>query len=102
MIVEENSSYNRNYIINVSSLSAFLIIPKNATYSGTKAFLKAFSESLHLELVNTGVKLQMILVNKYVLSILLVYVLLCSICQLIFHHHYRHFLRVYSYCLLNP
>lgn len=47
-------------IINVSSLSAFLIIPKNATYSGTKAFLKAFSESLHLELINTGVKLQVL------------------------------------------
>lgn len=47
-------------IINVSSLSAFLIIPKNATYSGTKAFLKAFSESLHLELINTGVKLQIL------------------------------------------
>lgn len=47
-------------IINVSSLSAFLIIPKNATYSGTKAFLKAFSESLYLELTNTGVKLQVL------------------------------------------
>jgi short-subunit dehydrogenase len=45
-------------IINVSSESAFLIIPKNSVYSGGKAFLKSFTEGLHLDLMNTGVKVQ--------------------------------------------
>jgi short-subunit dehydrogenase len=47
-------------IINVSSLGAFLASPNTVTYSGTKAFLRAFSESLHLELMNTGVKVQVV------------------------------------------
>lgn len=45
-------------IINVSSESAFLLIPKNAVYSGTKAFLKNFTEALTLDLKGTGVKVQ--------------------------------------------
>lgn len=47
-------------IINISSESAFLLIPKNATYSGTKAFLKNFTESLYLDLMDTGVKVQVV------------------------------------------
>jgi short-subunit dehydrogenase len=45
-------------IINVSSDGAFLLIPKNAVYASTKAFLKIFTESLHLELAGTGVRVQ--------------------------------------------
>ena len=45
-------------IINVSSAGAFLPSPKTVTYSGTKAFLVAFTESLHLELEGTGVQVQ--------------------------------------------
>jgi short-subunit dehydrogenase len=47
-------------IINVSSLSAFHPIPGNAMYSATKAFLRFFSESLHIELAGTGVKVQVL------------------------------------------
>jgi short-subunit dehydrogenase len=47
-------------IINVSSVGAFLSIPKNSIYSGTKAFLRAFTESLHIELMGTGVKVQVL------------------------------------------
>jgi len=47
-------------IINVSSVGAFFSIPKNTIYSGTKAFLRAFTESLHLELMGTGVKVQVL------------------------------------------
>jgi short-subunit dehydrogenase len=47
-------------IINVSSVGAFLSIPRNTIYSGTKAFLRAFTESLHLELMGTGVKVQVL------------------------------------------
>jgi short-subunit dehydrogenase len=45
-------------IINVSSAGAFLPTPNEATYTGTKAFLRAFSEALYFELIGTGVKIQ--------------------------------------------
>lgn len=45
-------------IINVSSLSGFHPVPGNAMYAGTKAFIKFFTESIHLELGATGVKVQ--------------------------------------------
>jgi short-subunit dehydrogenase len=45
-------------IVNVSSSGAFLPSPKTVTYSGTKAFLIAFTESLHMELEGTGVQVQ--------------------------------------------
>jgi short-subunit dehydrogenase len=45
-------------IINVSSAGAYLPTPNEATYTGTKAFLRAFSEALHFELIGTGVKIQ--------------------------------------------
>ena len=48
----------RGTIINVSSESAFLLIPGNAVYTGTKTFLKSFTEALHLDLMGTGVKVQ--------------------------------------------
>jgi len=53
-------SRGNGVIINVSSVGAFLSIPKNTIYSGTKAFLMAFTESLHLELMGTGVKVQVL------------------------------------------
>ncbi len=53
-------SRGNGVIINVSSVGAFLSIPKNTIYSGTKAFLRAFTESLHLELMGTGIKVQVL------------------------------------------
>lgn len=53
MIKRSNGS-----IINVSSEGAFLMFPKNAVYSGVKSFTKSFTESLYLELIGTGVKIQ--------------------------------------------
>jgi len=47
-------------IINVSSSGAFLPSPKTVTYSGTKAFWRAFTESLHFELEGTGVQVQVV------------------------------------------
>jgi hypothetical protein len=48
----------RGFIINVSSLAAFLISPENNLYCSTKAFINTFTESLHLELAGTGIKVQ--------------------------------------------
>ncbi|MBC8506241.1 MAG: SDR family oxidoreductase [Anaerolineales bacterium] len=47
-------------IINVSSMGAFLPSPKTATYSGTKAFLRAWTECLHMDLEGTGVQVQVV------------------------------------------
>lgn len=43
-------------IINISSEGAFVVIPKNAVYSGAKSFLKTFTEGLYLDLYGTGVR----------------------------------------------
>jgi short-subunit dehydrogenase len=48
----------KGYIINVSSVAAFIINPESLTYSATKAFLLNASESLAVELAGTGVKVQ--------------------------------------------
>jgi short-subunit dehydrogenase len=45
-------------IINVSSLAAFMPMPKTVTYAATKAYLVAFSEGLSRELAGTGVRVQ--------------------------------------------
>jgi len=48
----------RGAVINVSSIGGFIPFPGNAMYGGTKAFVRYFTESLHLELRGTGVKVQ--------------------------------------------
>ena len=52
------TAHGKGTIINVSSLGAFTPLPEAATYSGTKAFLVVFTESLHVELAGTNVKVQ--------------------------------------------
>lgn len=47
---------NSGTIINISSEGAYMIAPKNAVYSGAKAFLKTFTEGLHADLTGTSVK----------------------------------------------
>lgn len=42
-------------ILNVSSVTAFWPVPGNATYAAGKAFVLSLSESLHVELADTGV-----------------------------------------------
>jgi short-subunit dehydrogenase len=42
-------------ILNVASVVAFQPLPGFATYAATKSFVQSFSESLHAELVGTGV-----------------------------------------------
>lgn len=49
---------NGGQIINVASLSAFLPDPFNYFYNSTKAFLVSFSESLHIDLCRSNIKVQ--------------------------------------------
>jgi short-subunit dehydrogenase len=44
------------HVVGVSSLAAFRGLPKNAAYSGSKAFLRVFMESLRVDLAGTGVR----------------------------------------------
>ena len=48
----------KGIIINVASISAKLIFPSSSMYSGTKAFLQFFTETLHLELKEHNIKVQ--------------------------------------------
>lgn len=59
-LLPEMIQNNNGTIINLSSQSAFLPIPRNATYSGTKSFLKTFSESLYLETIKNNIKIQVL------------------------------------------
>lgn len=43
-------------IINISSEGIYMIVPGNAIYSSAKAFLKTFTEGLHMDLKETGVR----------------------------------------------
>ena len=49
---------HKGAIINVASMSTFLICPGSATYAATKTAVTSFSESLQAELRATGVKIQ--------------------------------------------
>jgi len=53
---------NEGLIINVSSDAAYLPIPGNAVYSGTKAFIKQFTECLYLDIRKKDLKIKTIVV----------------------------------------
>ncbi|SFH61335.1 hypothetical protein SAMN04515618_10197 [Collimonas sp. OK307] len=54
-------SRNEGLIINVSSVLAVNSLPISSVYSGSKAFVLAFSRGLQQELANTGVRVQVVL-----------------------------------------
>jgi len=51
-------SEKKGVIINLSSLSSFMPIPKNSMYSATKLFNNSFMESLHISFRDKGIKIQ--------------------------------------------
>lgn len=53
-------SRGRGRIVNVSSMVIFTPAPGNAIYAASKVFVKLFTESLHLELQGTGVRVQVL------------------------------------------
>lgn len=52
---------NEGTIINISSVLALNTLPVSSVYSGTKAFVLAFSRGLQQELADTAVKVQVVL-----------------------------------------
>ena len=46
---------NGGQILNVSSVAGWLVAPTSAIYAATKAFVTSFSQSLHEEMLGTGV-----------------------------------------------
>jgi hypothetical protein len=48
----------RGYIVNVSSVAAFVPFARSAVYGATKAFLNHFSEALQAEVADSGIKVQ--------------------------------------------
>ncbi|CAN7685308.1 SDR family oxidoreductase [Pseudoduganella sp. LjRoot289] len=54
-------SRNDGLIINIASALALHTLPVSSVYSGTKAFVLAFSRGLQQELADTGVKVQVVL-----------------------------------------
>lgn len=47
-------------IIDVSSLSSIISVPRDPLYNGTKVFHNTFMKSLHVGLMNKGIKLQVL------------------------------------------
>src|ERR1700754_811250 len=52
---------NEGTIVNVASVLAVHSLPISAVYSGTKAYVLAFTRGLQAELADTGVKVQLVL-----------------------------------------
>ena len=60
VVVPKMEIRSKGTIINVSSVGAFLPSPNIIIYGATKAFLKAFSESLYMDLRQKGIKVQVL------------------------------------------
>ncbi|MCL2321960.1 MAG: SDR family NAD(P)-dependent oxidoreductase [Oscillospiraceae bacterium] len=54
---------NSGTIINVASTAAFSATPKHNVYAGSKAYIMQFTECLHLDLMNTKIKIQVVCPN---------------------------------------
>ena len=57
-LIPELLKQKKSYLINVSSLAGFFPMKNSSIYSASKSFLINFSETLHLELKNKGLKVQ--------------------------------------------
>jgi short-subunit dehydrogenase len=59
-IIPQMRKRGKGVVINVASLSGYLPMARNSVYGGTKAFLISLTESLHLELEGSGIRVQAI------------------------------------------
>lgn len=53
---EDMRQRGKGYILNVSSITAHIAVQRLGTYGSTKAFLSAFTRSLHVEMKDYGVR----------------------------------------------
>ena len=51
---------NRGVIVMVSSLASFTPIPRGSVYAAAKAFLRIFGEGLHMENLEAGITVQVL------------------------------------------
>lgn len=56
LYASEMASREQGYILNMSSMSCWMPMPGIGMYAATKAYLRVFSRSLHLEMREKGVK----------------------------------------------
>jgi short-subunit dehydrogenase len=58
MVVPKMIKNNKGYILNVSSVAAFLASPRHELYCSTKAFINTYSESIAMTLRDKNIKVQ--------------------------------------------
>lgn len=63
LFLEDLKSYDRSYILNVGSFSAFYAIPYKSVYCASKAFVLKFTRALNAELKNTPVSVSVVCPN---------------------------------------
>lgn len=61
--IPELRAFERSYILNISSFSAFYPCPYKAVYAASKAFVNQFSLALREELASTSVKVSVVCPN---------------------------------------
>jgi hypothetical protein len=63
LFLKDLKSFDRSYILNVGSFSAFYSIPYKSVYCASKAFVFRFSRALRAELKNTPVSVSVVCPN---------------------------------------
>jgi short-subunit dehydrogenase len=63
LFLKDLKSYDRSYILNVGSFSAYYSIPFKSVYCASKAFVLRFSRALNAELKNTSISVSVVCPN---------------------------------------
>jgi len=63
LFLKDLKTYDRSYILNVGSFSAFYSIPYKSVYCASKAFVLRFSRALNAELINSPVSVSVVCPN---------------------------------------
>jgi uncharacterized protein len=63
LFLKDMKSYDRSYILNIGSFSAYYAIPYKSVYCASKAFVLRFSRALRAEMKNTPVSVSVVCPN---------------------------------------
>ena len=63
LFLKDLKSYDKSYILNVGSFSAYYSIPYKSVYCASKAFVLRFSRALNAELKNTSISVSVVCPN---------------------------------------